>query len=291
MAYRKIVCATDFSDIATHALDTAIAIAKEQRCALVITNAWQLPALLYNDFVFPAEAAQQMADAAEQSLQGAVKNATKSGVPNVTSASLRGPAAQALLSFVEATPDADLVVVGTHGRGGVSRFLLGSVATHVIRHAQCSVLAVHASDALPPFASVACAIDFSDASPVAVSSALTIAGPSLRRLSLVHVTDHATGNRSEAVVEFAMRVEQRAEARLDDLVEHVRSRTSAEVVGLRRQGTPHRELLNVFETQPTPSLAVVGSHGRTGLRRIVLGSVAENVVRHAPCSVLVARER
>ena len=70
-----------------------------------------------------------------------------------------------------------------------------------------------------------------------------------------------------------------------------RIKTGVSIEARSRIGYPGAQTLAALEDDPTIDLVVMGSHGRTGIKRALLGSVAEKVVRHAPCSVLVARDR
>jgi nucleotide-binding universal stress UspA family protein len=145
MRFRKIVAATDFSEASALALDAAIALAGEQGATLhvlhvveepVMAAAWtegytlDLPTLHEN-----------LVEEAERSLT--VIQAAHPGV-HITTQALVGRPADTILE-VASEQHADLVVVGSHGRGGLTRLLLGSVAENVVRHAPCAVLTVRAA--------------------------------------------------------------------------------------------------------------------------------------------------
>lgn len=140
-----IVGATDFSDPALPAIELAIREARRRPARLRLLHAIDVdpgvaasislgqPAF----YPMPEEAFTALAEGTRRDLDAALDRFGGAGEPVV----LRGPAAQAIIGAAHAEPTA-LVVVGTHGRSGLRRWLLGSVADMVLRHAPCSVLAV-----------------------------------------------------------------------------------------------------------------------------------------------------
>ena len=170
-----------------------------------------------------------------------------------------------------------LIVIGTHGRVGLSRMVAGSVAERTARFADCSVLVARGDPraAEGGYRRVVCGSDGAVFADLAIAQALALAAPDAR-VQLVHAW------------------EPPGRAAAADL--------GHEVVSCWRAARPDAAIaLELVEGAPADAivarahacdadLVAVGSHGRRGLRRLVLGSVAEAVVRHAPCSVLVARE-
>jgi nucleotide-binding universal stress UspA family protein len=189
---------------------------------------------------------------------------------------------------------ADLVVIGTHGRTGLKRFLLGSVAERVVRIAPCSVLVVRPAEPAPGYRRILVATDFSPSAAGALEMAAAVALPDAR-IDLVHcwelplpldVGPAASMERAYAEARSGLREQIDASgARI----------MSEQAPGLalrfhQVEAPPRDGILDWLEQHPA-DLVVTGSHGRRGVRRFVLGSVAESTVRHAPCSVLVARPR
>jgi nucleotide-binding universal stress UspA family protein len=180
--------------------------------------------------------------------------------------------------------DADLVVVGTHGRTGVSRLLIGSVAEVTIRHAPCSVLAVRDSNSdLPKHLLVA--TDMSPASRPALVAASDLAQatgaavtvlvvfvrpPPFRGLRQEELEDTDTALRSELTELHAEYFEVPFE------LAFMRSDNAALAI-------------SEYAEEHGVDLVVIGTHGRTGIKRLLIGSVAEVTTRHAPCSVWTAR--
>jgi len=129
--------------------------------------------------------------------------------------------------------------------------------------------------------------DFGAPAESALVYALGLAEKLGARVTVLHAYEVPAYGFPDAVVasfEFASEVERRA----TDTLEKIRSRTrgsSGEVETMLRRGTPWAEIVAVAESLPA-DLIVMGTSGRTGMPRLLLGSVAEKVVRMAPCPVL-----
>lgn len=144
-----------------------------------------------------------------------------------------------------------------------------------------------------PWLRIVCAVDFSTSSRAALERAAELARRFDARLVLVHVwTDPLVAGAAVGLpVPPALAEDQEKE--LGRKLERWRAEAGRlagrEVAGRLEGGAPVAELARVAREEQA-DLVVVGTHGRTGVKRALLGSVAEGVVRHAPCAVLVARE-
>ena len=189
---------------------------------------------------------------------------------------------------------ADLIVVGTHGRTGFRRLLLGSVAEKTIRLAEQSVLVARPSPAEHgAYHRILVGTDFSPLGERALDRALELAAPGAE----VHLIHCWTPPGPELGLDTLELTTLTATLR-DELVHH--HTTEAARLFAARSHFPVELRFQPLESSPAAGLddlatrlladlIVVGSHGRRGVRRLLLGSVAEATVRHAPCSVLVAR--
>ncbi len=146
-----------------------------------------------------------------------------------------------------------------------------------------------------PGPTVVCATDFSDPSKHALDTALDVA----KRLDatviyLLHVDETierfaaATDAEARFAVEYA-RLQDEARALVTKLAHESESKVGIAVKPEFRVGSAYAEVV-AFAGEVKADLIVVGTHGRTGLKRAIMGSVAERVVRHAPCSVLTVKE-
>ncbi|MEP6860343.1 MAG: universal stress protein [Deltaproteobacteria bacterium] len=293
MSFRKILCAVDFSEHATEALRTAARLATEQGSELVIVHAWYLsPTAFAGEYTYPAELIKDLALDAERGLADAVKQAQAWGAPKVSSHLADGPAWQKIVEVAEQTTGIDLIVVGTRGRTGLSRMVMGSVCEMVVRHAPCSVLAVPGGAATLAFTHLLCPVDFSDSARRALELGVELVrGPSAS-VTLLHVIEPPrVYGREPIVIEVTTRQVAAAQQHLEGWASVVVANRPIATTSLVRVGRSTLEIEKVLEEVPSFDLLAMGSHGRTGVRRIVLGSVAEKTVRHAHRAVLVARER
>jgi nucleotide-binding universal stress UspA family protein len=295
MKFTKILCPIDFSPPSMHALHMAISLAKASSCELVIVHSWHLPALYYSELAFPSNVVDAMEEGAAAELAKAMREATDSGVNRVSTHLLEGIPADVIVDAVEADPTVDLVVLGANGRSGFGRVLMGSVAEKIVRHAPCSVLAIHPTHAIRSFRSILCPVDFSESSLDAVELALRLLDPGGDGLTLLHVLDlPASYSGHPEAAAFVSALDVKSTAQLDSILTSPATTAAAAKATIKRStrvGNPGRQILAMLESEPRYDLVVVGTHGRTGLRRVVLGSIAEKIVRNAPCPVIVARKR
>jgi nucleotide-binding universal stress UspA family protein len=146
-AIRKILAAIDFTEPSDAALDYAIDLAEKLGATVVALHAYEIPIYGFPDaaFVAPPDIATKMLDAAKAGLDAAVATRANAGV-KVQGILREGPPWE-VVNTVAGEVGADLIVLGTHGRRGLSRALLGSVAERVIRTATQPVLAVQSAQA------------------------------------------------------------------------------------------------------------------------------------------------
>lgn len=286
MAFTRILCPTDFSPGAEQALRTAIQIAKTTDAELVLAHVWHVPAIAFaNEQLALSSVSQNAMDEAQRELDAAVRDASARLARPATATMRKGVPWSEIVSLLE-DQAFDLCVIGTQGRTGLARVLLGSVTEKVVRHAPCSVLVIRPDNGAKAFQHVLVPTDFSTSAARALDLAESLVS-SEGRITLLHVLEVAgpcPGRVSEADVAY---LDDRAGTALRDLAV---TKSSARIAAVPRVGWPGVQILAELDEDQSIDLVAMGSHGRTGIKRALIGSVAEKVVRYAHCPVLVARE-
>jgi nucleotide-binding universal stress UspA family protein len=194
---------------------------------------------------------------------------------------------------------ADLVVMGTHGRGGFEHLLLGSVAEKVLRRATCPVLTVGraaaSTHAGPLFRRILCAMDLTEDAAPALEMALSLAEENMAELTLLHVLEGLPGQAGPSrykelpqVVRIRKELFAEAAKRLSRSVSQ-EARDFCTVKERVEEGAPWREVLQVAE-ETRAEIIVMGAHSRGALSQAFFGSTVNQVVRSATCPVLVTRQ-
>ena len=294
----RILVPFDFSEASEAALAPAAKVAKIFGASLHLFHAIVLHDFrpLEGDQGFPdlTEIEDAMAERAIELFDGLVTKLSDSDIL-VEKVERRGTAAAPLILEYAAQEEIDLIVMSTHGRRGLRRFLLGSVAEEVVQHGRCPVLTVQPSQDLRSVgeeALVLAPIDFSERSRQAAQEAADLARKLGAELKLVHVVLRPTHPASyDAFIELAPDSEQLAEMarpQLDEIAASLRTE-GLEVEADVAIGTPADTIVAVAKSSGA-DLIVMASQGLTGLAHLLLGSVSERVVRQAPCPVLTLKD-
>ncbi len=293
---RRILCPTDFSGFSRHALDFSVALAKWYEAEVTVLHVLPRiapnPAYLPEPMVIPPAARER----ALRELGRFVHESRRAGV--TTQVVLEeGDTIPTIVNLAKRLP-ADLLALGTHGRGGFERFMLGSVTEKVLRKAPCPVLtlprAVEGAVAQEPalFKKILCPVDFSFCSQKSLEFAISLAEEADAHLTLLHVLEFAPDvdprqGAAPLVHEYRTRLENEARERLRAAVP-TEVRQWCQVEELVRVGRPYSEILRAAEAHGA-ELIVIGVQGRSGLDLAVFGSTTQHVVRAARCPVLTIR--
>jgi nucleotide-binding universal stress UspA family protein len=206
-----------------------------------------------------------------------------------------GSPAEGILGYAE-DHAVDLVVMGTHGRSGLRRYLTGSVAERVLRLSPVPVVTMRATDesaVSSGYGDILVPTDGSERADAAVAHALALAeafGSTVHAVSVVNVGDIATGADVTVPPDLLTELEAAATGATEAIATQARS-AGVDVVTSVSTGRPKRHLLE-YVGEHDVDLVCMGTHGRTGLDRVLLGSTAEALVRQAEVPVLtVSREQ
>ena len=311
---RRVLCAVDFSDCSGRALYAAAAFARRHNAHLRTVHVHPLP-----PSARPRAVAEAAAKADEKSrpliaagpsvatgrfdsslesiergqLDAALRHLVtlETGIVHPDAVVEEACDVSAALLARAAQEHADLIVLGTHRRHALQRFMLGSVAEKVLRRAPCAVLMVPPAaprDASPSLGRILCALDFADGL-VALEHARDLAEAAATQLTILHVIQLPAAGPDMSEAELAgyraARFEYARECMKASLAD-VRGRCDAKELLL--VGTPEQEIIRVA-TEQESDLIVLGIHPRSAADLALFGSVTHHVVRHAPCLVLTVR--
>jgi nucleotide-binding universal stress UspA family protein len=288
---KLIVCPIDFSEFSIRAYHHALSLAEHYRAKLVVQHVVELWRYPYADYAVSLGEHerfwQALREAGKEQLQEFVKNHTHDEIqPELVVH--QGIAPDSILSFVQAQKT-DLIVMGTHGRRGFDRLMLGSTTDRVMRRASCPVLAI----CRPPHDSTAAGeerhhvhhlsrilfcTDFSENSERALNYAISATAEYDAELTLLHVLEKAQ-NPAKTEEAIAIATEQ-----LDKLIPP-EGRKTLKVKTAVRIGKPYQQIIQLaVETQI--DMVTMGVHGRGALDLAVFGSTTYRVMQLGPCPVL-----
>ena len=297
---KKILCPIDFSEFSRHAFDRSVAIAKGAGASVTAIHVAPFQAPPRYPYIEPRGVeAFMLAEGDREKLMTELKRFLaideSIGVPLTCEVVDAPNVHHEILAQADRLP-ADLIVIGTHGRSGFQRLLLGSITEKVLRTARPPVLTVGAvPDVVPAgdssFKRILCAVDFSECSIAALRYAASLAEPAGADLTALYVIewtpmgyDPLLGPPTD-LAGYRMAAETMGRERLHKAVAESAYPNVEEIV---TPGKPHHEILRIAAERES-DLIVLGIHGRNPLDRMLFGSTAEPVVRRSTCPVLTVR--
>jgi nucleotide-binding universal stress UspA family protein len=289
----NILLATDGSSEAELAARTGVALAQKTGSKLHVVHAsYWAPASLLDPISSDHAVHESVEKKTRARLQEAVRGIEEDFGGTVESSRLRVGRPDAEIVTQADEIGAGLIVVGSRGLGAFGRSLMGGVSESVVRHAHCPVLVVRGEPVVLP-TKVLLATDGSKSATHATQAAVELSKKTDSELHVLYVGEPEWVEQQEdpaLIAELGRQFEQGARQVLDAEVEKVRAvgGTVAEVY-LRMGRRPAAEVVELAE-ELGAGLVVVGSRGLGGIRRALIGSVSDSVVRHAHCPVLVVRK-
>lgn len=287
---KLIHCPVDFSEFSVRAYLYALSLAEHYGAKLVAQHVVEISHYPYADYVAAtgdyAEFSRSLREGGKQRLQEFVKTHSHDAQPELVVH--EGTAPDCILSYAE-KHNADLIVIGTHGRRGYDRLVLGSVTNRVMRRASCPVLAIcnpqqastserAASRHSHQLRRILYCTDFSENSERAFTYAVSATREYDAELILLHVVDD-TRNSSKAQAAIATAAEQ-----LDKMIQKETGKPM-KIKTAVRAGKPYQQIIELaVETQI--DTIVMGVRGRGAVDLAVFGSTTYRVLQLGPCPVL-----
>lgn len=280
--YKKILVAIDGSETSAHALKESFKLATNEKSWITVVSVVP-PFQGELDMTGVGDPVALMRKPAEDALTAARKIAEEERAL-IKTVLEEGDTRERILDLADGE-NCDLIIMGRRGLRRFERALVGSVTARVIGYSQRDVLVVPRGTNVG-WEKVLVATDGSRHSAIAVDHAINFAksyGGELKVLSVVDMPDELYGE---------------APGLVEDLVKKAKGYVAAaagraEAEGVRvetfvREAESYQAIVNLAAEERVNTI-VLGSHGRTGLSRLLMGSVTEKVIGHAPCPVLVVK--
>jgi nucleotide-binding universal stress UspA family protein len=302
---RRVLCPIDFSDHSRHALDVAMAIAHWYGSRLMVLHVYTrwppeeaTPASRMEGALYaPPPELEIDREGLRRQMRTLVAGAADD-VPVDVVLQEAGDVHREILAQAAAT-NADLLVIGSHGRSGFERLLLGSITEKILRKATCPVMVVPpraaeiGARAPVQFKRILCPVDFSPGSAAALRYAFSLAEEGDARLTLVHAIEIPPELYPPPDMREANADQMRAAAEAERLralralvPEGVEDYCTVETAVT--EGRASREIVRLA-TEWGSDLIVMGVQGRGAVDLLMFGSNTHEVIRAAPCPILTIR--
>jgi len=297
---QNIIVPIDFSKMSVQAVEIAKQLARRFGASIHLAHVRQLN--YATDFVAPAPPIVPFAfmtyeqNAEQTALKELKKVASECGVSSAMCEVLGGaPPFDEICRLAQTIP-ADLVVMPTHGRTGLKHVFLGSTAERIVQHSSCPVL-VARGKALQAnngsrfrIRTILVPVDFSSCSWEGLRYAISFASEFGARIILLHSTYlgyvySCEGTAIYDIPGLQKAARETAECKMRELVRSVNF-GGVKFETVFTEGSPVLDIC-AFAKDHNVDLIITSTHGFTGFTHVLIGSIAEQVVRHAPCSVLV----
>jgi nucleotide-binding universal stress UspA family protein len=303
--HRSVLVPLDGSVFGEHALPFALSIARRAGVPLELAHIYVPPPVVYAETwpLVESTLEPRLREQGKAYLEGVVRRLTDIAPVEVTSAMLEGPVAEALQERVQVS-GAGLIAMTTHGRGTLSRFWLGSVADRLVRRAPVPVLLVHPQAEPPDLGSepllkrILIPLDGSPLAEQALEPALDLGRLMnadfilLRIVEPMYVVHYGSMAYAFEDVDLTVveELQRAAKVYLDATAKRLREQGFQVETRVITCASPASAIQEEAEGADV-KLVVLATHGRSGLSRALLGSVADKVVRGAHLPVMVCRPR
>jgi nucleotide-binding universal stress UspA family protein len=280
--YKKLLVAVDGSQSSMHALSESFRLASNEKSWITVVSV--VPRYAGDlSFVAIGNVADSLRKPCEAALSIAQKLADDA-CALIKTVCEEGEIFERVVDLAEAE-NCDLIIMGRRGMSRIERTLVGSVTARVIGHSQRDVLVVPSNSSVG-WKKILVATDGSKYSKLAVERAIDFAKSYEGELRVVSVVDVP----AEFYAEAADAVENMID-KSKGFLEDIKDQAESEGINTKTfagEGEAY-QVITDLATEQNADVIVMGSHGRTGLKRLLMGSVAEKVIGHASCPVLVVK--
>jgi nucleotide-binding universal stress UspA family protein len=267
----KLLLASDRSEFSEGAIREAIKLAKTCSSKLYIISVAETPDIrAYN---YPLAAFEKLEIVTRQHLESLKESAEKEGII-CEIIERRGTETYKYIVDEAAKNNVEMIIIGRRGRTGITRLMMGSVTAKVIGHSPCKVMVVPRFARIS-FEKILVPTDGSIFSDLASREAISIAKNVRSSLIVLSV---ATKDENLPVAEASV-----------GMVKEAAEKEGIKVEALTLIGNPHEVIVDTADKKKA-GFIVIGSHGRSGIDRLLMGSVTERLIGHAGCPVLVVRK-
>jgi nucleotide-binding universal stress UspA family protein len=269
----KLLLASDRSEFSEGAIREAINLAKTCSSKLYVISVAEAPELTEFADSYPLVAVEKLEMATRQHLEEVKDMVEKEGVV-CEIIQRRGPETYKYIVDEAAKNNVEMIIMGRRGRAGITRLMMGSVTAKTIGHAPCKVLVIP-TFARITFEKILVPTDGSIFSELASREAISIAKRTKSSLIALSV---AKRDENLPVAEASV-----------GMVKEVAEKEGIKIETLTLKGEPYEVIVDTAEKKKA-GFIVVGSHGRSGIERLLMGSVTERLIGHTGCPVLVVRK-
>ena len=286
MQFKTILCPIDFSEFSVTAYHYAVSLAEHYKANLVVLHAIELRKYPYADYVAStgdfASFSKALSEGGDAKLREFLKKHSREAV-EVQRIIDQGNASDLILTFAQ-SHNIEVIVMGTHGRRGFDRLVLGSTTDRVMRRASCPVLVVSnpshnvmttGPDGRHRLTRILYCTDFSNNSERALGYAISLTAEYGAELIMLHVAEGARDlARAEAIVS----------AHTEELISGDQRKNLHLTVAVRF-GKPYEEIVR-YAMEGQTSLIIITARGGDAVDRAVFGSTTYRVIQLGPCPVL-----
>lgn len=295
MQIKQILVPTDFSENAQHAVSYAVGLAKQCSAKLHLLHTPVIPTYLLMDLSYSPgpEAVTRILNDAQEAIDQQAKVVASAGVEHFTA--IREGTVHEVIRDYAKEHDVDLVVVGTHGRSGVAKLMYGSVTERVLKTVHTPIIVVPPEGGELPSV-IVMAYDFSSPGKRAAELARAIHGVFHGPLHLVHSYLDVWGEYTDRGAVVGEAAEKRREA-LHLGLEEMLEADAKELFSIDAQtiqthlvtGDPAEGILRVAEDVGA-TLICAGTTGKSGIERLLIGSVARRLLHESKVPLLLTHD-